>query len=359
MKTLQQAILISASLFSANVFGQISISQSDIWAVNDTIPRVVDTMATAGPGSKGANQVWNFSTAVPRLIETSRIISASSSTYASSFSSSNQGLTHDNSSYLFVNSSSSSVLVKGLVGDVLSDGGTNIVPFSPAMILMQFPENYGNTYTSTYGFDFSADGSPFSVNEIRVKHTGTVFDSLDGWGSITTPTGTYDCLRKKITEHGIDSTWYKLFSFSSWTFDYATDAITTAYNWLAKGTKMPVAELSLHPNGTPYKFTYSLIPPIPPITTGIQLNSISPAGFKLYPNPANDQIYFVPSLEFNTSVFDIRVCNSLGQEVFKTTSSSAIVTSIDISRLAPGLYFLEASAQNQQLRSRGVFSVAH
>jgi hypothetical protein len=82
-------------------------------------------------------------------------------------------------------------------------------------------------------------------------------------------------------------------------------------------------------------------------------------GFRLFPNPANDQIHFVPSTEFNTSVFNIYVRNSLGQEVYKTTSSSADDTNIDVSRFTPGLYFIEAFSQNEQIKSRGIFSVSH
>ncbi len=357
MKTLFQTFLFSFTFFTATVFGQISISQSDIWAVGDTIPRVVDTMSANGPGSKGANQVWNFSNAVPRVVETTRIISASATPYASSFSSSNQAMTHDNVSYLFVNSSSSNVLMKGVVGDLLGNGGTDVVPFSPSMLLMQFPESYGVTYSSTYGFDFNTSGSSYGVNQIRVKHSGIVFDSVDAWGTITTPSGTYNCLRKKIIEHKTDSTWYQLFAFGPWTFNTATNAVATSYSWLAKETKLAVAELSLHPNGTPYKFTYSLVPPH--LTTDIWSNSASSPDFVIYPNPSSDQIHFVPSSEFANSVFEIRVCNSLGQEVFRTESNAAEAVNIDISRFAPGLYFIEALSQNQQKQNRGIFSVVH
>ncbi len=357
MKTLLQAILISMFLSSFNLFGQISLSQSDIWAVGDTIPRVVDTISTANPGSKGVNQVWNFSNAVPRELETTRIINASTSPYASSFPSANQAMTHNNTSYLFVNSSPSNVIVKGVVGDILNNGTTISVPFNPDMLLMQFPESYGSAYTDTYGFDFTASGTSFGVYQVRAKHKATVLDSLDGWGTVITPTGSYNCLRKKTIEQKIDTSWYKLFSFSQWTLNNFSAASVTSYSWLAKETKLAVVELSFHPNGSPYKLTYSLIPPV--TVTSVGSNSISAFGFRIFPNPADDILHFVPSAEFNTSVFEISICNLMGQDVYKTTSTSSDGTNIDIGRLSQGLYFIEAFSPKDQMRSREIFSVVH
>ncbi len=118
---------------------------------------------------------------------------------------------------------------------------------------------------------------------------------------------------------------------------------------------LAVAELTFHPNGNPYKFTYSLVPS--QMTTNIESNSLSSTHFNLFPNPANEQLHFVPSTEFSSSVFEIRIFNAVGEETLKTSSSSADGTNINISKLSPGLYFVEAISQKEQLGSRRAFTV--
>jgi hypothetical protein len=51
------------------------------------------------------------------------------------------------------------------------------------------------------------------VHSVRLRHYGHVYDTTDGYGQITTPVGTYDCLRVKSTDFTVDSVWIKTLLF--------------------------------------------------------------------------------------------------------------------------------------------------
>ena len=85
--------------------------------------------------------------------------------------------------------------------------------------------------------------------------------------------------------------------------------------------------LSLYPNNgsTCYPYIPSGFTPI--------LNNIV---FSIYPNPNNGKFY----LPKNFSFYEVKIYNSLGQEISFTISNK---NEIDISALATGLYFVKIS----------------
>lgn len=88
-------------------------------------------------------------------------------------------------------------------------------------------------------------------------------------------------------------------------------------------------------------------------TLGYDLTSVSEnevlEGFHVYPNPAHDKITItfnslIPKNAFQDSRFEIRICNTLGQTLILSTSST-----VDISDLPSGLYFITLGGTTQKL----------
>lgn len=243
---------------------QITIISTDMAAIGDTITRNVDTLTTATEGNGGANQVWDFTGALIHTVNNTKIISPASTPYSADFPTSNMAMTNDNISYIYFDAQSSEFVLDGLEGDLLNNSVIIKVVFNPDLILNQFPTTYGNNFIDTYAFDITTDGTVFDplIELVRIKHTATVYDTTDAWGTVITDIGNYNTLRVKRVEYSIDSIWTKPFFFP-WAFLSATIDTTTTYTWLAKEGKLAVVELNFDSLNNPNNLTWTTVPAIP------------------------------------------------------------------------------------------------
>jgi PKD repeat protein len=253
-------------LFFANA--QITIVSTDLPTAPRVLNNAVDTVPVGfSAGPKGANQTWNFAGLVQDIAETSTHALPSSTPYSSDFPGTTNAITPDNVNYGYFTNTSTAFTAKGLAGPLLGAGTNPVsVQFSPTFDLYRFPTNYNNNFAGNYGFVEEASGSSVGqpVDRIRLTFTSSYTDTIDGWGTIITPTGSYQALRQKRVEQTRALVEIKLLSFSPWsTFDDIRDTVTT-YTWLAKESKGPVLTIAYNStSGAISRITYSLIPPAP------------------------------------------------------------------------------------------------
>jgi hypothetical protein len=101
-------------------------------------------------------------------------------------------------------------------------------------VIYQLPLNFGNT---------SSSFSRWSVNVPTLAYYGYEQQRnnvVDGWGTITTPAGTFDALRVKTTLDGRDSIQTDLVSLG---FAIERPRVTE-YKWLANGLRVPVLQIN-------------------------------------------------------------------------------------------------------------------
>ncbi len=263
---------------------QITFGYEDLAVPGDVVERYVDTIPAFGPGGSGAGQIWDLSAAVPDDTVITTVSTPDTTPYASGFAGSNVAMTNNGVDFLYFNSTPAALIATGAAGDFLQDGQELVVPFNPSLFSHQLPRNYGDRFSDTYAFEVVADGAAFGVHSVRLRHSGSVRDTTDAYGQITTPVGTYDALRVKSTDFTTDSIWVRILSFTPWTLIQGTRDTTVAYSWLAKETKLAVAEMSFDSLGDPARFTYSAIPPS--ISTGLDAREVSMA--HIHPVPAQD-----------------------------------------------------------------------
>ncbi len=262
-------------LLCCNVFlianAQITIVSTDLPTAPTALNNAVDTVPVGfSAGPKGANQTWNFAGLVQDIAETSTHAVPSSTPYGNDFPGTTNAVTPDNSNFGYFTKTTSAFTGKGLAGPLLGPGTNPIsVTFNPDFDLYRFPTAYNNAFTGNYGFveeqsNVSIPGSPIPVYRVRVTFTSTFFDSIDGWGTVITPTGSYNSLRQERIEQTRTLIEYKLTAISPWdTADDIKDT-TTSYTWLAKETQGPVVTIAYNTNsGAIDRITYSLTPPAP------------------------------------------------------------------------------------------------
>lgn len=334
-------ILAITAMTAPAALAQITYEFSDLPVIGDQITRYRDTMTVYGPGPAGPNQQWNFPSPVTHEELTTSVVTVGSTPYAGSFGSSNMAMTNDNAAYLYLNVNSSTMISTGAAGDLLQNGGNMVAVFNPTLTVHNFPRQYEDNGEDTYFFQVETidHGIPL-VHSVRLRHYGHVFDTTDGYGQITTPVGTYECLRVKSTDFTLDSVWIRLFPgppFTDWQLsnDFTGPGVSTSYSWLAKETKLAVAELTFDSIGDPKNFTWSSIPPDNP-PTGI---ADAPAqGLKVYPQPSHSHF----SVEWNGArefgVMELRSIDGRLVNSFPVADLDRLT--VDVTPLPKGVYLM-------------------
>lgn len=328
------SISLSGFLLLLSAHAQISFEYEDLAVPGDVVERYVDTLPAYGPGGSGVAQVWDFSAAIPHETVITTVSLPSATPYASSFTGSNVAMTNDGVNFLYFNSSPAGLLAKGAAGDFLNDGQQLVVPFSPDLTSHVFPRNYGDRFSDTYRFEVIASGTAFGVHSVRLRHRGDVRDTTDAYGQITTPIGTYEALRVKTIDYTVDSVWIRLFAFAPWTFAQASRDTTSGYTWLAKGTKLAVAEMTFDSLGAPARFTYSSLPPA--LTTGIP--GATAGGLFLYPVPASDGLTLC--LDHPGRSRTVEVLSPDGRVMMELTIGQRDRVDLDTRGWASGIYMV-------------------
>lgn len=122
------------------------------------------------------------------------------------------------------------------------------VTFSPHDIQYRFPVQFGNVDSSNSGYTLdlvSTLGIYFSVRKTRVN-------TVDGWGTLITPFGTFDALRMKSVIREQDSIY-----IDSLGFGFQTPVITsTEYKWLGATQGAPLLQINTGAGGIITQITY-------------------------------------------------------------------------------------------------------
>lgn len=262
--------LLTVAMFYGFSQTPISLSTADMPTVGFSETYAVDTPLTSvNYGSAGANQVYDFS-ALTNTHTTAVNYLAPTVSQQSSFPGCNLALTSDGSSFILLTNSATKYQAVGLQG--YDYGLLVITPIQPAEDLFHFPTQYGSHYASKDGFYQGFQGfqvnAPSGVDSVREIFTDNFSYTVDGWGKVITPVGSYRALRLKrvdttVTE--IDA-YYGLFGDSWHTVSgYPMTQMTTEYSYLAKETKGAVVSFTYDSAGDMLDAQYSLIPPAPPI----------------------------------------------------------------------------------------------
>lgn len=326
---------------------QITITDSDFSDGGDTALISLATDPSIDYASTGTNFTWDFSGLTHDSQEIKEYFNISSASFLANFTfgifaaSDYQATNFASSSaipldqiggFLPVNISDVSLFSKNSSGSINSVGfgvtveGTEI-PFKSDTIETRYelPLNYGDTYSSR-GYS-NLDMNPV-YNGIwrQYRQRSSV---VDGWGTITTPYGTFDALRidHSITE--IDSIYIDAFGTGFWV-ELPIPA-SHDYEWWTNGQKEPVLKITVSNilgTETVTAIEYRDIYRGP----DAGLNELA-INVKLYPNPTSDVL--IVDGEYtnaNYSIVDVK------GSVVKSGDLSATNSTIQVADLPAGGY---------------------
>ncbi|MBL7922989.1 MAG: T9SS type A sorting domain-containing protein [Bacteroidia bacterium] len=342
-------------------WAQITITNTDLASANDTVRfSEASALTPVDLSLTGANYTWDFSglQSVSQDVDSFLSVSSTPLVYFLffGFSSNLASRGVDLSSfpgvpisdvYSFFNKSSNNYKQTGYGASI--NGITTPIAFNNDDIVYDFPVNFGNVDSSDSDYSISLPGLATAIGS---QHRVNV---VDGWGSITTPYGTFNALRIVSTLTGEDSVYLDTlgFGFSS------PRPLTREYKWLADAQDIPVLQINtIETLGIEtvslIKYRDSLRTPV-----GLPANYLSHTPMTLAPNPSKgSDVLAVINLK-NAASLEVSIYSAEGRLVdrrqvqLQAGKQTVAVRPSDL-QLNAGVYLVEMSSLGERFSARMV-----
>ena len=192
----------------------------------------------------------------------------------------------------------------------------------------KFPMNYQQVFT-TKGYTL-IDLSPAA--DFKVKQLRYVTSTVDGYGQLILPFGTFDVLRVKREINEIDSIYQSFFGAPSW-FG-APPFQTTEYEWIAQNKKDVLLKIVVNnANGTDQIQAIEYQDIYLGLDAGLNESDFNVSAF---PNPTADEI----QINSASVLKSISIVDSKGITLEKKSQVNSTTFTIDLKTYSTGIYFL-------------------
>jgi hypothetical protein len=198
--------------------------------------------------------------------------------------------------------------------------------------LYRFPMTYPQYDSTTFKFSTPS----LSLIPVVYSKSGYRVTKVDGWGNVTTPYGTANCLRLVTTQYGIDTIKTTIGSI---TVPVGYPNYQRSYQWISSASKIPFLEINGTLIGNIFTITQVRYRGYNQLSTTRVKNLIADAGqIQLYPNPVSNKLILK------------NIQNTVLAEVYDLTSKLIKKITIeledsntmaDVSDLSPGVYLLK------------------
>lgn len=265
MKKLLPLLLLCCNMALAQ--NPITFNIGDIPAAGQTQRIAIDTfpLPTINFGSKGANQVYDFSNLVLYKYDTAEYKTPTSA-QLSTCPNADVATTADGINFLLTNTDNANnkLILEGFEGQLIP-GNTLSAAYSTKPDLFRFPTNYQNTFAGNAYLQKSVPGSQVGqplATTVELTINTTYTDTIDGWGKVITPVGAYKCLRKKRTE--TTNTLIRALVFGFWNTVSNTTNTTIRYSYVTKEAKGSVINFNYDTANVLQSVNWSMVPPAAP-----------------------------------------------------------------------------------------------
>jgi hypothetical protein len=347
-------LLLFVALAPAVSFGQITLNNTHFPVAGDQLIMSTLMDPSVDYATTGANYTWDFSTLIPtgQRVTNCRPMSEASqlsaiffgsfapTAYKASYFSPTTDLPLDELTASFpITIEEISTFTKSAPAAMTTPGyefifnGTGIPVKSDTIeTRYAFPLEYGDSYTSR-GFT-SLDMNP--IYDAKWRQHRSRESEVDGWGTITTPYGTFNALRIHHRILETDSLYLSLDSTGIWLPIPIPEA--HEYEWRAMEEKEAVFRVRTsivlgneQITAVEYRDDYN----------GLGLEDAQP-DFAVYPNPASEGLY----IQSTQAITSVRLLNQQGQLVKTLTGEGAFLITTDICDLDAGMYSVVVESES-------------
>ncbi len=340
-------LTLSAIVMSAGAFSQITVNSTDLVGWYDQFDQGRDTAVTGiVPGAAGPNQTYNFSGLTSHFTShvtvTNPVWTDSGYAFPTSSLASRIIDATDDTTWLYMTKNTTGLWIDGLVGELgLAGAGIDglLLKNDDPELYVNLPLNYNDSY---------ADDAKIDVTEANVTFNGNTYDSVravqyhdrsyivDGWGTATTPLGTFDVLRQRVVDYEKDTVWVYDGSFG-WFQALTIEDSTFSYQYWSNdpAAGFPVAELTVDHQDNVEEANWLMVTPLP---TSVKEEALT---FSVYPNPVQDR------MKINSSIIADRI--SITDITGKVVMTRRQFESgyLNTSGLKSGVYFISLYADDQ------------
>lgn len=282
MKKINILLFFSLCYFFSQA--QISLLRTDMPAVGWINPEQGDTtrnaVAAVNFGSSGTNQVYDFSSLHEEVLDSVYYYALTNAQHTA-VPNANLSVFIPPTTYLFAMDTTSFYAYTGLQAVVYAT--TVISKYTAPDSIYKFPLVYGQNFRGNYGGSVKLLATTVNSNlgllgwdSILVSITASYTDIIDGWGTVKTPVGTYNCLRQKRVEIDTTTYYYNTSNGGAYTLmplsilgtpilaaNPSIAAPATSYSYLAKEAKGPVISFTYDSISQPITANWSALPPFP------------------------------------------------------------------------------------------------
>lgn len=303
----------------STIVAQPSLSNQNLASDGDSFTIYTNTSlsSTSNPGNDGTNVTWDFSNMGAGTSSSLTYSNASSPDYP-------------DANILFSTQGSSNYF--DVQNDALTYYGfstTNASSvFTDGQDQVRVPMSYNDNYTDQFAGTYDAFGQVFD-------RTGTLDVTADGYGTLSTPQGTYnDVLRIRLIRTSTDEMNGQTLS----------NNLDTIYFWYNETTPHPIMTYTInYVDGSEQGRFANYMD-----DGDVILNTLEESiNINAYPNPVSD-IY---NVEADRIIESLIVYDMKGQQVL-TKSPNTKIFSIDLNELPNGQYFYELKDQKGIIVSR-------
>jgi len=270
---------------------QAVITANDLFTVGSRYQIATDESPAAQPGNNGTNLTWTFQGLQSDFFTIVEVKQPADSPFGDLLPGNRAALEDTDVAAEYLSVSPTQLLSHGRVFQ--EDGIQAAIALDPPMVLLNLPAQYYQIHTgvsrsqltSYFGFD---PGLGFVVDSIRVRTRIAYQSEVGGWGTVTTPLGTFNAVKQILLENVVDSVDFYRADQDLWLLgvDVSTSA-QPSWSWWSPQHDLPLVRLFDEDNNGIMDRAVWIEADLN--TTSINDRSTVDA-LQVFPNPAVDQI---------------------------------------------------------------------
>jgi len=359
----KKILLFILAIMSSSLVAQITVTNATFPAAGDTLRTVVDADPNINLQDPGEDLTWNFTSLDGPVFE-NIIFDASQGASFANFPGATILTGQSPFAEIYFKTTTSCFSSLGYSGqDPIGLGLDVAFKSTPPLVERVSPLNYDddNNSSSFVSVPFAWSDLPTIITDslplpttpdsIAIEVSTTRTETVDAWGKVALPVGTYDVLRVRrwdVTQTSVQALIPTFPGFPSIWVD-VTDLLgevspllggdtTLTYRYYNDESKEPIAIVTADPNDdTPTNVEYKSADPN---TVGIIKLYDKKPNIYAYPNPAIDQVRF-DILNVPNGKYDLNIYNILGVKVWSNNydfKNSVDTIQLDINNFKKGTY---------------------
>lgn len=358
-------LFLILAIMSSNLVAQITVTNATFPAPGDTLRTVIDTDPNINLLEPGEDLTWNFTFLNGPVFE-NIILDASQGASFADFPNATIMTGQTPLAETYFQTTATSYTALGYSGqDPIGLGLEVAFKNTPPLVERVSPLNYDddNNSSSFVSVPFAWDDLPteltdslplppdISPDSIAIEVSTTRIETVDAWGKVVLPVGTYEVLRVRRldmtdasvkalipTFPGFPSIWIDVTSFLGPANSLLGGDTTLTYRYYNDESKEPIAIIRADPiDETPVNAEYKSADPN--TVSVIKLYDKKPNVYA-YPNPAIDQVRF-DVMNIPNGKYDLNIYNILGVKIWSKEynfTNSADTIQLDINNFKKGTY---------------------